>query len=457
MRKANILKSEQAQVLVIFAAAVSMLLLFTGLAIDSGILYVNKSKLSAAVDGACLAGMKSLAAYSNDDQKITKATAVATDIFNANWGTNPPVPNITFPITAGGNQQVAVAASVSVHTLFMQLLPRFTFITVNANAVATRGRLIMTIVLDRSGSMASDGGQAGLQVAVPEFVNSFDNTANGDQVGMVSFSSNATINFPINHAFQSPIDSDVASMNFTGGTFGTGAGTGSLLSTTTGPPLSLAGAQNDGVSIPSGATNVVKVIVYFTDGLMNAVQDNFHCHGTRDNNLTLLNYGGFDSPGTGTYGDILDPTSATNIFGTASSSSIPYDSGGDTCVDATGHNVTKFTSQQPGVGNVSFLQTNITAEAKYRAKQTAWALESESQYPNLVYTIGLGSGVNSATQLLLKEIANDPGADTYTTTRTTGQFFYIPDCPSTPSSICTNEVRQVFQTIAAKVLLRLTQ
>ena len=84
-------------------------------------------------------------------------------------------------------------------------------------------------------------------------------------------------------------------------------------------------------------------------------------------------------------------------------------------------------------------------------------MRSESPHPNFIYTIGLGSTIDANTQMLLKEIANDPGADTYNVAQATGQFFYIKDCPSNPVSICNNEVLQVFQTIAAKILLRLTQ
>ena len=42
---------------------------------------------------------------------------------------------------------------------------------------------------------------------------------------------------------------------------------------------------------------------------MNTVQDNFNCPGQ-----VLLNYGGFDNPPSGTYGDIFDPSSKTTII-----------------------------------------------------------------------------------------------------------------------------------------------
>ncbi len=69
-------------------------------------------------------------------------------------------------------------------------------------------------------------------------------------------------------------------MTFNGGTFGTGAGTQPILDNTIGAPLSLAKLQDDSI-LPGPGENLTKVVVYFTDGLMNAVQDNFHCGGTR--------------------------------------------------------------------------------------------------------------------------------------------------------------------------------
>ncbi len=100
-------------------------------------------------------------------------------------------------------------------------------------------------------------------------------------------------------------------MAFGGGTFGTGAGSQPLLSSTEGPPMSLADLQNNSIVVGPGQ-NIVKVMVYFTDGLMNTVQDNFDCPSQ-----VLLNYGGFDAQG-GQFGDIFDPSSKTRIFGTAS-------------------------------------------------------------------------------------------------------------------------------------------
>ena len=449
MRNANFVKSERGQMMLVFALVLSVLILFTGLALDAGLLYVTKAKLSTSVDAACLTGMRNLSSGQ------TTATTLATGMFNANYGPNPPTPTITYPKDSFGNQQVSVTATANVNTLFMRVLSQWASVPVAATAVSTRGKLIMSIVLDRSGSMSTDGGGSALQSAVPSFVSNFSDTL--DEVAMVSFSENATIDFGIGYTFITPITNKVNALSFAGGTFGTGAGTQPILSTTIGPPLSLGDLQNNSVPTLAGQ-NIVKVVVYFTDGLMNAVQDNFHCGGTSNNTLTLLNYGGFDS---GSSVDIFDPTSPTTFFDTYSGgSSFAYNSAGAACKDINGNYVTKFTPQQPGKcgdGSTSpclLSRANVTSEAQYRAIQTAIAMRTEAPIPTFIYSIGLGTGVSTTTQAFLAQLANDPSYGTYVKGQPAGEFFYIPSCPGTT---CTTELKTAFQTIAAKVLLRLTQ
>ena len=454
MRKDNIIKSERGQIMLVFALVLTVLVLFTGMAIDAGILYVTKAKLSTSVDAACLTGMKTLS------QGQTTATTLATEIFNANYGPNPPTPTITFPLDAYGDQQVKVVASVNVSTLFIRILPQFAVVPVGDTAVSTRSKLIMSVALDRSGSMGPDGGEVALKNAVPNFVGDFDQTTN--EVAMISFADNATVDVAINYNFILPIQNAVKLMNANGGTFGTGAGTKPVLSTTIGPPLSLAQIQNDSVVVNPGQ-NVVKVLVYFTDGLMNAIQDNIYCQGKGGNpaNVTLLNYGGYDS---GTTVGIFDPTSSTTVFDTYSGGGggFAYDTKGDICKDITGTNVTTFVPQQPGkCGDGSappcaLSRANVTSEAQYRAIQTALSLRTETNpVPTYIFSIGLGNGVSLTTQAFLAQLANDPAYPaTYIKSQPAGEFFYIQNCPS---PACTADVNAAFQAIAAKILLRLTQ
>ena len=370
--------------------------------------------------------------------------------------------------------------TANVNTYFMRYLPQWRTVAVGDTAEATRGKLDMAIVLDRSGSMCGgtdacqsgvsgdDGGEA-LQAAVPQFVNFFDNSS--DEVALISFSDNAVINFPIATGFQSPINTAVQTMQFTGGTFGTGTG-GIWSSTLTnqtleteGPPMSLADMEINQVTAQPGQ-NLIRVLVYFTDGLMNASQDYFHCGGKNNNTLTLVNYGGYDS---GDYVGFLDPTSATNEWGYCDSNQgcpngFPYDNNGDICMGANGSPVTGFAAQDPalvsqyGSGNVvPFTRANVTEETQYRAIQTAAAMRTETPLPTYIYTVGLGNSVSPTTEAFLAQLANDPSYPTFINTQPAGQFFYVKDCPSSPTTICTGEVQQVFNTIASKILLRLTE
>ena len=444
----NFVKSERGQMMSAFAVVMPLLALFAGFSLDTGILYLTKAKLSTSVDAACMTGMKNLSLGQ------TTAAALATNMFNANFGANPPTPSVTFPTDAFGNQQVEVTATAYVHTLFMEYLSQWTSVPVSATAVSTRGKLVMTLVLDRSNSMNSNGGKAALQYAVPSFIGNFSDAT--DEVAMVSFSENATVDFAMNYTFTAQITSKVGSMSFAGGTFGTGAGTQPVASTSMGPPLSLAQLQNDGVAIVPGQ-NVVKVVVYFTDGLMNTIQDNFHCGGTSNNTLTLINYGGFDS---GSQVDIFDPTSPTTVWDTYSGDTggFKYSTGSSICKDSSGSIVTTFPSQKWGTQK-SFDQTNtVTPEAQYRAVQTAIAMRTESPVPTYIFSIGMGTGVSSTTQAFLAQLANDPSyTATYVKGQPAGLFFYIPSCSGSYLAACKTQLNTAFQTIAAKVLLRLTQ
>lgn len=91
--RGNIARDERGQILVFFALALPLLILFTAAAVDMGLIYVTKAKLSKAVDAACLTGIK------NFSQGETIANSLATDIFNANFGASPPTPAFTW--TAG--------------------------------------------------------------------------------------------------------------------------------------------------------------------------------------------------------------------------------------------------------------------------------------------------------------------------------------------------------------------
>src|SRR5664279_5492144 len=268
-------KYERGQILILLAFVMIGLMLCSALAIDVGFAYVTKARLGKAVDAACLLGMANLA------QGQGTATTIATNTFSANYpvtGLDANAPTVNVSFTTSSNQQVVgVSATATIRTIFMGLLPGYRTLNVSASAQALRGFLAMTVVLDRSGSMAGNGGQAALQSAAPTFVNYFNNTT--DQIGMVSYASNAKVDFSIaNHFLDAGnIPTKIGGLTFAGATFGPGG-------------LTLAKAQEDSV-VPTQGENLVKVVVYFTDGLVNTIQQSLSCNGVQ----TLYNFGGYDS------------------------------------------------------------------------------------------------------------------------------------------------------------------
>jgi hypothetical protein len=203
-------------------------------------------------------------------------------------------------------------------------------------------------------------------------------------------------------------------MPFGGGTFGPGG-------------LTLGLAQNNSVVLAPGE-NVQKVVVYFTDGWPNIIQDSLACGGKP----TLQNYGG------------LDQGTTVNFFAPPTGNLLCSVSGGTPpCCPA----VNGFTSAINGALE-SFVRQNVTADALFRAVQTTNTMRSQNM---TVYSIGLGNNIN---QTFLQQIANDPSSPTFDPNQPAGMAVFASDCPS---SSCTDELQQVFQTIASTILLRLTQ
>ena len=413
-------ENEGGQIVVLVAVSLTIMLLFLALAIDVGFAYVTKAKLSKAVDAACLTAMKNLA------QGQATARGLAINSFNGNYNqsaldSNPPSINITFASDAYGQMLVNVNATATIRTFFMRILPGRQTFSVSDSAQATRGKLVMSLVLDRSGSMTGNGGSTALPPAVITFINYFDNT--NDEVAMISFASNATVDVPIGYNFITPITNAVNAMRtkFAGATFGPGG-------------LTYAKAQNDSVPVLPGQ-NVVKVVVYFTDGYANTIQGYLSCSGV----ATLYNFGGYDS---GSSVEILNPSSGASI---ATYDGVSRWNPSTSCL----RSVNKFTSAIDGQLK-SLNRTNVTADAKYQALQTTTAMRTETP-GMLVFSIGLGSNVDQA---FLRQIANDPASSTYNPNQPVGQAVFASNCPS---SQCNAELQQVFQIIAAKILLRLTQ
>jgi hypothetical protein len=253
-------KPVQAQTLVIFAIGIGVMALLCGFAIDSGLLYLAKARLSRAVDGAALSavGNFSEVSPSSDPTGALNRDAVSTIMRNfaiANYsdlssvGTTGSVtsggvesfyttssgasaPQYTYifydssPVTGGADShanppyrryiQIVLQtgaggqiisgqcnARCPAHTYFMGVIPAFSDLKVSSSAVATRNPRLIMVVVDRSASMLSQtpslGGAFGLPAAITTFLNFFDTSS--DYVGLVSFGSSARLEMPLTTNF----------------------------------------------------------------------------------------------------------------------------------------------------------------------------------------------------------------------------------------------------------------
>lgn len=147
------------QALILFLFFSIVLILFVGLGLDLGFAYVTKAQLSKAIDAASLAAVSN---YSGAD-KGAAALVIAQNTFYANYATNgvsgraaslaKVTPIGTFTTDANGNLTFTNTASTTINTYFIRMIPQWRTLTVGDTAVASRAPFVMTLVLDRTGSM----------------------------------------------------------------------------------------------------------------------------------------------------------------------------------------------------------------------------------------------------------------------------------------------------------------
>ena len=410
MRKksGHIIRGERGQTLLMFVLFMIVLIVFIGLGVDLGFAYITRARLSKAVDSACLTAVRNLLSGQ------TAAHDAATAAFFANYGTSgrdvvPPVCTVTFK-SVNNNNVVDVQATDSINTYFIRVLPQWKTLAVGSSAEATRADVIMGLVLDRSGSMGSpvpvgSGGGVALPGAVISFINFFDDAT--DKASMSSFASTATTNVPMSQPFKSAVTSAANAMGFNGRTFSEGG-------------LMIGFNQVNNTPVAAGET-VVKVIVFFTDGYANVFETNFACR------VAAINLGQGDPPFGG----------ATTCCGSWGTEFMDPSGGSDpACADTT------FPSITGGTKTISSGNQNIWYEAQAHALAVANQIRDAKI---LIYSIGLGGGLN---QDFLKNIANDPTGSTYDKTQISGEAVFAPDA---------SQLQAVFDTIANKILLRLTK
>jgi len=397
-----------------------------GLTIDLGNAYLTKTTLSKAIDAAALAAMQNL----NLGQ--SQATTIAQNAFDANYGPNPPAVSIVFSKDASNNMLVNVTSTTTVNVLFFRVLSGSKTLPVTSSAQATRNPLVMSLVLDQSYSMTQNGGQQALPPAVDNFITYFDDTE--DYVADINFATLSSVPVAMTQPFVSKIQSAVNSMPFGSGPNGQRTN-------------SFAGMQNGQSQIltaPISGPNVRKVVVFFTDGWANIIQDNLACTSGSSVTTPML-YCGCD-PGD----DSLGLCQGVFFFNTAGSQvscpALGFTAGSGTSSGNGTVSSATFPSQQYGrealYPGIPTGMTNCANDADYRTVQLANALRAQNV---TVYSIGLGDAINEP---FLQEVANDPASPAFNSSQPVGEAVFAPN---------SSQLNSVFQQIASNILLRLTQ
>jgi len=256
-RHRNALSNEKGFALFYMAVFLTVLLIFVGLAVDTGRAYVVQAQLAKAVDGAALGAARMLNS-GNPEQE-------AGNIYRANFpagymGTSSstsPGASGFFAMTtdaATGVNVVNVRATAVVPTTFMQLA-NFTELTVHAQGEATRRMVDLSLVLDVSGSIGSKW--PAVRDASRAFVDGF--AAAQDRVSLILYSDGARVidQMPAGRGFdKARVMADIPN---------------TLPGGSTAMVEGLYRGWDEIRSVPSGQQSGLRVIVLFTDGASNSV------------------------------------------------------------------------------------------------------------------------------------------------------------------------------------------
>ena len=389
------------QILPFTAISMMTLLLFVGMGIDYGFVYLVRADLSKSVDAAALAGIRNVRVGRSQAQQVAESTFAANYESSSSAGRNPAEPFFAADVRrdASDNTLVTVDAAVDVRTFFLGILPAMRTMRVTAHAETIRPKMIVSMVLDRSGSMLRNGGAAALPDAVTTFLDYFDDGI--DRVSLTSFASAASIDVALARPFKGRVGAALTRLVFNGYT-----------------------ASEQGVvsgfnearrvrTLPD--EEVVKSLVFFTDGLANTFEVPLDC-GDRNlsTGLTLYDPRTGDADGDG----CTIPASLVSV---------------DASVVATGD------------------PCAMQEEAEKRTEAAARQARRDGIY---VYAVALGGrnpglcGRETVNVPFLQRVANDPASTTYDINEPVGAVAVAETA---------GQLDRVFGEIAQMVLYRLRQ
>lgn len=202
-------------ILIMLTLVLMVILPMAGLAFDVGLLYLIRTKLSAALDAAVLAGARSLSRGMDLASQVESARQTAQQYFRANfpaglYGTTNLTFNATVQESGYRTRTVSGVASVTAPLYFLRLLGQNTA-TMSARATASRRDVNLILVLDRSGSIEQGGATTAVKNSAISFVSKFAESR--DRVGLISFSGNYRVDYPPSMTFRTSSPSIIDRIN----------------------------------------------------------------------------------------------------------------------------------------------------------------------------------------------------------------------------------------------------
>lgn len=418
-----------------------------GLAIDGGIAYLLKSKLSQAVDAACLAGARSLNRGADISSQQANAVAVALKMFQVNmkqgtWASVVATPDIQVTEDAGTHMRyVTITATLTAPLYFLRLVGKET-VTLSVRGQARRRDVNIVLILDRSSSILNRAGSApgphaidDMKAAARSFVSNF--SAGRDYLGLVVFGGHEIVAFPLANNFTtaSPTLDTIISQ------IAGGSNTGSAQA------LAIAYQQlTSNLAVTRGALNV---IVFFTDGLANGISADFSpvlttaCKGAGAPAIGwIAQWSGF-AP-TGTVAGIFknqarSASNATNDLiaapGTCKFSTdatkAPQDITRIPSSDMYGNATSGADSYHPEVDLTKIYSPQQIGYASANAADFAARHMRDgsinTEIVPLIYCIGLFGGGEEPDRVFLKRVANTTDSPIYDNTKPTGLLVEAED------------------------------
>ncbi len=274
-------RDEGGAIVVFMVVSLAVMMGATGLAVDLGRGYVERVRLSRAVDSAALSAARILrqgqAAATFEADAIARSNGVVN-------GVEGVTTSISFGVNEQGENTITYTATRVMPTIFMRFLGQ-TQIDIGVAATSAIPPVDLVLVLDQSGSLGTAGAWDDLQAAATTFVQQFDDLI--DQVALVSFQTRANTWNPLAPNFTSPIVNQIALLSSAGWT-------------NTGEALRLGGLELVG---PAARPNAAKVVVFFTDGRPTAFRGVFGDPGLEQDRIGVHN----QLPSTNIRGYINDP------------------------------------------------------------------------------------------------------------------------------------------------------